>query len=73
MSAINICKNLVQHFRTKHIDIRHHLIRELVEKKVITLKHVSTEKQLADIFTKPLDNMQFKTLRSSLGLCVIDN
>ncbi|CAM8902256.1 unnamed protein product [Rhodiola kirilowii] len=57
MSAINISKNLVQHSRTKHINIRRHFIRELVEKKVITLKHVSTEKQLAYIFTKPLDNV----------------
>lgn len=37
MSAINISKNLVQHSQTKHIDIRHHFIRELVESKVITL------------------------------------
>ncbi|CAM8990952.1 unnamed protein product [Rhodiola kirilowii] len=44
MSAINISKNHFQHLRTKHIDIRHHFIRELVEKKVITLKHVFTEK-----------------------------
>ncbi|CAM8880461.1 unnamed protein product [Rhodiola kirilowii] len=73
MSAISISKNSVQHSRTKHIDIRHHFIRELVEKKTITLTHVSTEKQLADIFTKALDNLQFETLRSSLGQCVIDN
>ncbi|CAM8983988.1 unnamed protein product [Rhodiola kirilowii] len=73
MSAINISKNPVQHSRTKHIDIRHHFIRELVEKKITTLTHVSTEKQLVDIFTKALDNLQFETLRSSLGLCVIDN
>ncbi|CAM8937455.1 unnamed protein product [Rhodiola kirilowii] len=73
MSTISISKNLVQHSRTKHIDIRHHFIRELVEKKIITLTHVSIEKQLADIFTKALDNLQFETLRSSLGLCVIDN
>ncbi|CAM8880867.1 unnamed protein product [Rhodiola kirilowii] len=53
MSAISISKNLVQHSRTKHIDIRHHFIRELVEQKVVTLKHVTTDKQLADIFTKP--------------------
>ncbi|CAM8956687.1 unnamed protein product [Rhodiola kirilowii] len=55
MSAISISKNPVQHSRTKHIDIRHHFIRELVEQKVVTLKHVTTDKQLADIFTKPLD------------------
>ncbi|CAM8993619.1 unnamed protein product [Rhodiola kirilowii] len=71
MSAISISKNPVQHSRMKHIDIRHHFIRELVEQKVVTLKHVTTDKQLADIFTKPLDATQFETLRSSLGLCVI--
>ena len=52
LSAINISKNPIQHSRTKHIDIRHHFIRELVEDKVITIEHVSTENQLADIFTK---------------------
>lgn len=37
MGAINISKNLVQHSHTKHIDIRHHFIRELVEENIITL------------------------------------
>ncbi|CAM8899786.1 unnamed protein product [Rhodiola kirilowii] len=73
MSAISISKNPVHHSKTKHIDIRHHFIRELVEQKVVTLKHVTTDKQLADIFTKPLDATQFETLRSSLGLCVVKN
>ncbi|CAM8890204.1 unnamed protein product [Rhodiola kirilowii] len=73
MSAINISKNPVHHSTMKHIDIRHHFIRELVENKVITLKHVTTDKQLADIFTKLLDATQFETLRSSLGLCVVNN
>jgi hypothetical protein len=54
MSAINISKNPVQHSRTKHIDIRHHFIRELVENKCIVLEHVGTNDQLADLFTKPL-------------------
>ncbi|GAA0141466.1 hypothetical protein LIER_02603 [Lithospermum erythrorhizon] len=72
MSVISISKNSVQHSRTKHIDIRHHFIRELVEDKVNTLEHVNTDKQLADIFTKALDTAQFESLRSSLGICVID-
>ncbi|CAL9021468.1 unnamed protein product [Prunus brigantina] len=67
MSAINISKNPIQHSRTKHIDIRHHFIRELVEENVLSLEFVSTEKQLADIFTKPLDNLRFETLRQSLA------
>jgi hypothetical protein len=70
VSAINISKNPVQHSRTKHIDIRHHFIRELVEKKVVTLEHIATEDQLADIFTKPLDAVRFERLRSALGVCI---
>ncbi|GAA0154501.1 hypothetical protein LIER_12460 [Lithospermum erythrorhizon] len=72
MSAISISKNLVQHSRTKHIKIRHHFIRELVEDKIIRLEHVNTEKQVADIFTKRLDVNQFEYLRTTLGLCVMD-
>ena len=54
-SAIKIAHNPVQHSRTKHIEVRHHFIRDHVAKGDINLKHVRTEKQLADIFTKPLD------------------
>ena len=70
LSAINISKNSIQHSRTNHIDIRHHFIRDLVEEKVVTLEHVTTEEQLADIFTKALDVKQFERLRSKLGICV---
>ena len=43
-NAINISKNLVQHSRTKHIDIRHHFIRDLVESKTVSLEYIDTEK-----------------------------
>ena len=69
LSTINISKNPIQHSRTKHIDIRHHFIRDLVEEKTIKLEHVATELQLADIFTKALDANQFENLRGKLGIC----
>ncbi|GJY88270.1 retrovirus-related pol polyprotein from transposon TNT 1-94 [Tanacetum coccineum] len=53
-SAIALCCNNVQHSRSKHIDIRHHFIREQVEKGVVELYFVRTKYQLADIFTKAL-------------------
>ncbi|GAA0168016.1 hypothetical protein LIER_22833 [Lithospermum erythrorhizon] len=71
IDASSCCTQLLW-MKTNHIDIRHHFIRELVEDKVITLEHVSTDKELANIFTKTLDAAQFESLRSSLGLCVID-
>ncbi|KAL1191699.1 Retrovirus-related Pol polyprotein from transposon RE1 [Cardamine amara subsp. amara] len=70
-SAINIAKNPVQHSRTKHIDIRHHFIRELVKEKLIVVDHVSTEFQLADLFTKPLDFNRFVSLRKAICVCEI--
>ena len=68
LSAIDISKNLVQHSLTKHIDIRHHFIRESVEGKIIVLEKVHTEHQLADIFTKPLEPNRFESLRKSLRI-----
>jgi len=69
LSAINISKNPIQHSRTKHIDIRHHFIRDLVEENIVTLEHVVTEEQLVNIFTKALDAKQFEKLRGKLGIC----
>ena len=70
LSAINISKNPIQHRRTKHIDIRHHFIKVLVEEKVVTLEHVDIEEQLTDIFTKALDAKQFEKLRGKLDICL---
>ena len=68
-SAISISKNPVLQSRTKHINIKHQFVRELVEDKVVSLEHVPTEDQLADIFTKALDGNRFEKLRAELGMC----
>jgi len=68
-NAINISKNPVQHSRTKHIDIRHHFIRDLVESWVVSLSSIPTDNQLADILTKPLDGSKFESLRKVIGVC----
>ncbi|CAJ2652309.1 unnamed protein product [Trifolium pratense] len=73
LSAINIFSNPIQHSRTKHIDIRHHFIRELVEEGIVTLEHISSEEQLADIFMKALDANQFEKLRGKLGICLFED
>ena len=67
-SAIKLANNPVQHSRTKHIHIRHHFLRDHEAKGDITLRHVSTDGQLVDIFTKPLDEQSFCALRSELNI-----
>ncbi|GJV07986.1 retrovirus-related pol polyprotein from transposon TNT 1-94 [Tanacetum coccineum] len=67
-SAIALCCNNVQHSRSKHIDIRHHLIKEQVENQVVELYFVRTEYQLADIFTKPLARERLEFLIKKLGM-----
>ena len=69
-SVINISKNLVLYSRTKHIEIRHHFIKGIIEEKVVSLEFVPIEHQLEDILTKPLDFLRFKYLRKSLGICI---
>ena len=65
---MNISKNLVQHSRTKHIEIRHHFLRDHTQKGDIILEFVSTKYQFADIFTKPLSEEQFVNIRRQLDV-----
>jgi len=67
-SAVKLANNLVQHTRTKHIDIRHHFLRDHVAKVDISLENVGMENQLADIFTKPLDEARFYMLRNEVNV-----
>jgi hypothetical protein len=66
-SAIKIAYNPVQYSRTKHIEIRNHFIRDHVAHGDIELAYVCTKDQLADIFTKPLDEARFGYLRNKLN------
>ncbi|GJW14189.1 hypothetical protein Tco_0018322 [Tanacetum coccineum] len=67
-SLIALCCNNVQRSRSKHIDVRCHLIKEQVENGIVELYFVRTEYQLADIFTKPLPRERFNFLIEKLGM-----
>ncbi|KAJ9541902.1 hypothetical protein OSB04_028408 [Centaurea solstitialis] len=67
-NAIAITSNPVQHSKTKHIDIRYHFIKDNVEKSNIEMFFVQTDYQLANLFTKPLDEKRFNFLVSKLGM-----
>ncbi|KMQ85184.1 integrase core domain protein [Lasius niger] len=66
--ALKIVENQEHHRRTKHIDVRYHLIRDHTMKKDITVDYVPSEEQLADILTKRLPRDTFTRLRSQLGM-----
>jgi hypothetical protein len=68
-SAICLTQNPVFHGRAKYIKVRHHFLRDHVEKGDIVMKYIDTERQLDDIFTKPLDASHFPALWGELGVC----
>jgi hypothetical protein len=67
-SAIRLVNNLIEHSCTKHIDICHHFLRDHQQRGDIDICHVSINHQLADIFTKPLNERRFCELRSELDV-----
>jgi hypothetical protein len=68
-SAISVAKNLVFHKKMRHIERRHYFLRDYVEKGDIEMRYIDTERQLADIFTKPLGSSHFVDLRGEIGVC----
>ena len=67
-SAINKSKNLVMHTKTKHIAIKYHYLRELVQDKEVKVEYIYTKEKIADIFTKPLPKDAHEYLRGKLGV-----
>ena len=67
-SAISLAHNLVQHDRTKHIEVDTHFIKEKLDNGLICTPYVSTQNQLANILTKGLNYINFERIISKLGM-----
>ncbi|GJT98482.1 putative ribonuclease H-like domain-containing protein [Tanacetum coccineum] len=61
-STISVIKNLVAHFRTKHIEIRFHFIRDCYEKRLIEVVKIHIDSNVADLLTKGFDVTRFNFL-----------
>jgi intein-encoded DNA endonuclease-like protein len=66
--AITLTKNTKDHGKVKHINIRHHYIRELLKAGTIATEHVSSTDNLADLFTKPLARDHHHRLVAALNI-----
>jgi len=66
--ALSLVRNPVFHARSKHIDVRHHFIRDLFENGDMRTEHVSTDNMMADILTKSLPGPEHQHCVDLLGL-----
>ena len=63
-----MAKNPVGYARTKHIDIRYHIVREGVQNGAIVLKYIATDEMIAEMLKKPLPKHRFEKLLTELGM-----
>jgi hypothetical protein len=69
-SIISLVKNPIFHKRMRHLERRHHFLRDHVENGDIKMRYIDTEKQLGDIFTKPLYSSRFADLWGELMFAI---
>ena len=67
-SAIFLAKNLAYHSKTKHIDIRYHFVRDMIEDKKVLLVKVDTLKNTTDALTKFVSSKKFSWCRETMGV-----
>ena len=67
-SAIALSKNPVSHARAKHIDIRHHFIREAIQDKIIWVQYIPTSEMTADSLTKALGREKHEKCAVRMGM-----
>ena len=67
-SCVNFSENPVFHDKSKHIEIKYHYIRDMVQRGAVKLQYVATNEQIVDVLTKPLARVKFEYFREKLGV-----
>ena len=60
--------NIVFHDKSKHIEIKYHYIRDMVQRGAMKLQYVATDDHIADVLTNPLSRVKFEYFREILGV-----
>ena len=72
-STIEFSKNHVLNGRSKHIDVKYHLLRDLTKDRILDFIYCENEDQIVDIMTKPFKSTTFLRLRKLLGVCTVES
>ena len=66
--CLKLTENPVFHDKSKHIEIKYHYIKDMVQRGAVKLQYVATEKHIADVLMKPLARVKFEYFRKKLGV-----
>ena len=71
-SGVKLSENPVFHDKSKHIEIKYHYIKDMVQRGAVKLQYVAMEENIADVLMKPLPRLKFKYFREKLGVLQIE-
>ena len=71
-SCLKLSENPVFHDNSKHIGIKYHYIRDMVQRRAVNIQYVAMEEQIADVLMKPLARLKFEYFREKLGVFQIE-
>ena len=71
-SCVKLSENPVFHDKSKHIEIKYHYIRDMLQRGAVKLQYVAMEDQITDVLTKPLARVKFEYFREILGVILIE-
>ena len=69
---MKLSKNLVFHDKSKHIEIKYHYIKDMVQGGAVKLQYVTTDTQIANVLTKSIARVKFEYFREKLGVIQIE-
>ena len=71
-SCVKLSENPVFHDKSKHIEIKYHYIRDMVQRGAVKLQYVATNEQVADVLTNPITRAKLEYFIEKLGVLQIE-